>query len=112
MSRRRNSLACLALLAAPLAGCDDGRPNSGYEVGGIEEMATDSEAAREAARFAAAALDRDGARLARVTGAESQVRDGLYYYLEIALTDGTNWEVTVWDNPGGEMELTESRRVG
>jgi hypothetical protein len=106
---RPTGLACLALLAAPLAGC--GSAERG-EVGGIEQMATDSEAALEAARFAAAALDRDGARLARVTSAEHQVRDGLYYYLEIELTDGTRWEVTVWDNPAGLMELTESRQVG
>ena len=33
------------------------------------------------------------------------------FYLEIELTDGTRWEVTVWDNPAEGMELTESREI-
>lgn len=107
-SRRATGLACLALLCAPLAGCEDPADD---ETGGIERMAPDSEAALEAAHFAAAALHRDGARLARVIEAQVQVVTGHNFYLEIELTDGSRWEVTVWDNPAEGMELTESREI-
>lgn len=38
-----------------------------------------------------------------------QVVAGHNFYLEIELTDGTRWEVTVWDNPAEGMELTDRR---
>ncbi|GFZ98197.1 hypothetical protein GCM10010923_02900 [Blastomonas marina] len=94
-------------LAAPLAGCDD----SSDEIGGIETVSADSEMVLEAARFAAGALDRDGASLARVIRAEHQVIAGLAYYLEIELTDGTRWEVTALYNTEAEWELKESREI-
>ncbi len=110
MMRRRWPLTALTglLLAAPLAGCDD----SHYDVGGVEQVSTDGEMVLEAANFAAGALNRDGARLARVISAEHQVVAGLMYYLEIELTDGTRWEVTAWYTPEAEWELTDFRQIG
>lgn len=98
-------------LAAPLAGCDESSDDSSDEVGGIETVSADSEMVLEAARFAADALDRDGASLARVIRAEHQVIAGLAYYLEIELTDGTRWEVTALYNTEAEWELKESREI-
>ncbi len=64
-----------------------------------------------AAQAATSQLGPAGATLKRVLAAQQQVVAGLNYQLDLMLTDGSRWRVTVWRRLDGGHELTSSQRL-
>lgn len=76
--------------------------------GGYAPRPTIDTEIQAAADFAANALSKGQAKVQAITHAESQVVAGMNYRMDITLTNGSTYNVTVYKALNGKMELTQS----
>ena len=113
-SRPSLMLALAIGVASPCAAhADEARPPvvGGPQIaGGWSKGSPDDGAVQQAALFAAGQLP-GKARLAKVQRVQQQVVAGMNYRIELTLSDGSLWEVTIYRHFSGAMQLTNSVRL-
>lgn len=119
MMRRSTLLPVAALLAlAAVPGCKGKDETAGparqadqHVGGGFEQVDTTKRGVIAAAKFAAAATSKGAAQLLSVDSAEKQVVAGTNYRLNLTLSDGSRWRVTVRRRLDDGMQLVSSRQL-
>lgn len=99
-------LGACAHAAAPDGGASDTSPPAPAVAGGWSAADRASAEVAAAADYAAHMLNRGGATVASIDSASQQVVAGMNYRLDLTLSDGSRWRVTVWRKLDAGMEMT------
>ena len=83
-------------------------PNTPVLAGGYSSVATNDPNVKSAADFAAKSLTNGQAGVKNISSAEQQVVAGMNYRMNIELTNGSKYNVTVYKDLQGGMSLTQS----
>lgn len=102
------SIACLAAPASVSAATQPAAPM----VGGYQQADVRDSRIRAASRFAVTEVGGRGARLRSINAAEQQIVQGTNYKLDITVSDGQRWLVTVYQPLRGAMRVTQRQTLG
>jgi hypothetical protein len=86
-------------------------PNTPVITGGFSQVATTDPNVKSAANFAAQKLTNGQAGIKSINSAEQQVVAGMNYRMNVELTNGDKYNVTVYKNLQGEMSLSASTKI-
>jgi Cystatin domain len=104
--------AALALTLVSCAHAERKLPTSPAPLitGGWQPADPESDAVKTAANYVVTQLPAGHGALATVRAAQTQVVAGTNIRMSLSLTDGTNWDATVWHKLDGSYALSEAQR--